>query len=204
MQEAGLESESEGLPVKSTLAIMGQRLQDFLAGLTGANLSNSAFPLATWQDLHVGHSLARAQRITFVGELGRVLNTHSDCVRQVFETMLPTPQALRLRGSMAVDSCRTERGFRHWGHDIGPFGSPAESDLVFACNFEIDFVGKRAFPERRANGAQSRQLSSYLNDPDALVLGREPILREGEIVGRLTSVAFGWSVGGAAGLGVVA
>ena len=70
MQEAGLESEFQGVPVMSALAIMGQRLQDFLAGLTGASLSHSAFPFATWQDLHVGHSLARAQRITFVGELG--------------------------------------------------------------------------------------------------------------------------------------
>lgn len=79
-----------------------------------------------------------------------------------------------------------------------------QSDLVFACKFETDFAGKKAFLERRACGAQCRLLSFYLNDLDALVFGREPILREGEIVGRLNSTAYGWSVGGATSMSIAA
>ena len=42
-----------------------------------------------------------------------------------------------------------------------------------------------------------------MSDPDALVFGKEPILREGEIVGRLTSASYGWTAGRAIGLGYV-
>ena len=206
-----LETQLEGSGVsainvtssEATLAVMGPRSREFLTGLTGADLSNTAFPFATWQDLHLGHSPVRAQRITYVGELGWELHIPSEFAQQVIETILTAPNAPRLCGGMAVDSCRIEKGFRHWGHDIGPFDSPVESGLTFACDFDTDFTGKAAILERRAKGADSRLMSFRLTDTDALIFGKEPILRDGDIVGRLTSAAYGWSVGGAVGLGYV-
>lgn len=35
------------------------------------------------------------------------------------------------------------------------------------------------------------------------MFGKEPVLRDGEIVGRLTSASYGWTVGGAVGMGYV-
>lgn len=61
--DAGLVSDSQGVPVMSTLAIMELRLRDFLAGLPGANLLNSAVPFATWQDLHVGQRQVRSRNV---------------------------------------------------------------------------------------------------------------------------------------------
>ena len=81
--------------------------------------------------------------------------------------------------------------------------APWESGLAFACDFDTDFTGKPALLERRAAGPTTRLLLFRLNDPDALIFGKEPILRDGEIVGRLTSASYGWSVGGAVGMGYV-
>lgn len=78
-----------------------------------------------------------------------------------------------------------------------------DSGLTFACDFGTDFTGKAAIEERRDKGANSRLLLFRLDDPNALVFGGEPILRDGEIVGRLTSASYGWSVGGAIGMGYV-
>ncbi len=189
---------------EATLAVMGPRSRDFLAGLTGADLSNLAFPFATWQDLHVGHCPVRAQRITYVGELGWELHIPAEFAQQVFETIMAASQSPRLCGGMAVDSCRIEKGFRHWGHDIGPFDSPVESGLTFVCDFDTNFTGKAGILERRATVPNTRLLLFRLNDPDALIFGKEPILRDGEIVGRLTSASYGWSVGGAVGMGYAA
>ena len=105
-----------------------------------------------------------------------------------------------------VQCCRVtlaEKGFRHWGHDIGPHDGPVESGLVFACDFDTEFTGKAAIMAKRAAGAESRLLQFRLDDPEALVFGKEPILRDGEIVGRLTSASYGWTAGGAVGLGYV-
>jgi len=190
-------------PSEATLAIMGPRSRAFLEELTGADLSNGAFPFASWQDLHVGHCPVRAQRITYVGELGWELHIPAEFAQQVFETLICASNPPRLCGGMAVDSCRIEKGFRHWGHDIGPHDSPVESGLTFACDFETDFIGKDATLAKRSGPPSSRLLLFRLNDPDALVFGKEPILRDGVIVGRLTSAAYGWSTGGAVGMGYV-
>lgn len=188
---------------EATLAVMGPRSREFLTALSGADLPNEAFPFGTWQDLHVGHAPVRAQRITYVGELGWELHVPAEFAQQVFETLMAADGAPRLCGGMAVDSCRIEKGFRHWGHDIGPFDGPVESGLTFACDFATEFTGKDAIEARKGEGAASRLLCFRLEDPEALIFGKEPVLRGGEIVGRLTSASYGWSVGGAVGLGYV-
>lgn len=188
---------------EATLALMGPRSRDFLTELSDADLSNEAFPFGSWQTLHGGHAPIRAQRITYVGELGWELHIPAEFAQQVFETVLAASNAPRLCGGMAVDSCRIEKGFRHWGHDIGPHDSPVESGLTFACDFGTEFTGKAAIESRKAVGAESRLLSFILEDPDALVFGKEPILCDGEIVGRLTSASYGWTVGGGIGMGYV-
>lgn len=188
---------------EATLALMGPRARDFLSSLTDADLTNEAFPFGSWQELHIGHAPVRAQRITYVGELGWELHVPAEFAQQVFETVMSAANPPRLCGGMAVDSCRIEKGFRHWGHDIGPFDSPVESGLTFACDFETEFTGKAAILSRREEGAVSRLLQFCLEDPDTLVFGKEPVLRDGQIVGRLTSASYGWTAGGAVGLGYV-
>ncbi|SLN44597.1 4-methylaminobutanoate oxidase (formaldehyde-forming) [Roseovarius albus] len=209
--ESWLKTQLEGTGVnmvnvtssEATLAIMGPRARDFLSDLTDSDLSNAAFPFGTWQDLHIGHCPIRAHRITYVGELGWELHIPSEYAPQVFETIVAAPNTPRPCGGIAVDSCRIEKGFRHWGHDIGPFDNPVTAGLTFACDFETDFSGKAAIVAQRSAGVSSRILQFRLEDPKALVFGNEPILREGQVVGRLTSASYGWSVGAGIGMGYV-
>lgn len=204
-----LKSQAKGVSVvnvtssEATLAVMGPRARQFLQELVDTDLSNTAFPFASWQNLHIGHVPVRAQRITYVGELGWELHVPSEFAQQVFETLRSAENPPRLCGGMAVDSCRIEKGFRHWGHDIGSFDSPVESGLTFACDFETDFIGKPAILNRHRDGVSSCLMQFMLRDPEALLFGKEPILRNGEIVGRLTSASYGWSVGGSIGMGYV-
>lgn len=189
---------------EATLALMGPRARDFLSRLTDTDLSDAGFPFGTFREIFVGNAPVRAQRITYVGELGWELHIPADFAQHVFETVMAAERPPRLCGGMAVDSCRIEKGFRHWGHDIGPHDTPVEAGLTFACDFETEFIGKAAILARRAEGAASRLLSFRLADPGPLLFGKEPVLRDGRIVGRLTSASYGWTVGGAIGLGYVA
>ena len=188
---------------EATLTIMGPRARDFLTTLTDADLSDTSFSFASWQSLYIGHCPVRAQRITYVGELGLELHIPSEYAAQVYETVVAALDAPRLCGAMAVDSCRIEKGFRHWGSDIGPFDGPVAAGLIFACDFDTDFIGKDAILAVRAAGLTKRLLQFRLDDPDALIFGKEPILRDGDIVGRLTSASYGWSLGGPVGMGYV-
>ena len=64
--------------------------------------------------------LARVHRVTYVGELGWEIYVSADHGAHVFETLAEAGQdmGLKLCGMHMMDTCRIEKGFRHFGHDI--------------------------------------------------------------------------------------
>ncbi len=104
-----------------------------------------------------------------------------------------------------MDSCRLEKAYRHFGHDITDEDHVLEAGLGFAVNMaKGDFLGRDAVSRKQDEGLARRLLQFRLQDPEPLLYHNEPILRDGEIVGRITSGNFGHHLGGAIGLGYVA
>lgn len=112
---------------------------------------------------------------------------------------------LRLVGMHAMDSLRIEKAYRHWGHDITSEETPIEAGLAFACRFDknVPFIGRDALLAQMENGVRRRLVQFLIEDPEPLVYHNEPILRDGERVGYLTSGNYGHWLGGAVGLGYV-
>ena len=54
----------------AVLGVMGPNSRKLLSSLTGADLSNDAFPFLSSLEIEIGHAVVRATRITYVGELG--------------------------------------------------------------------------------------------------------------------------------------
>ena len=103
-----------------------------------------------------------------------------------------------------MDCARIEKAFRHFGHDITPEDHVLEAGLGFAVDLEKpDFIGREAVLAKKETGLQRRMLQFRLTDPEPLLYHNEPILRDGEIVGHLSSGAYGHHLGGAIGLGYV-
>jgi len=103
-----------------------------------------------------------------------------------------------------MDSCRIEKGFRHFGHDITCEDHVIDAGLGFAvATGKDDFIGKAAVLERKETGPQNRMLQFKLADPEPLLFHNEPILRDGECVGYLSSGNYGHTLGAAIGLGYV-
>jgi 4-methylaminobutanoate oxidase (formaldehyde-forming) len=96
-------------------------------------------------------------------------------------------------GYKAIDSLRLEKGYRVWGSDITPDETPFEAGLGFAAKLDKgDFVGREALLQR---SEPTRRLACLvLDDPRAVALGSEPIRVDGEIVGRVTSGGYGYTV----------
>ena len=83
---------------------------------------------------------------------------------------------------------------------------PFHAGLGFVCDFDkgVGFIGREALLDIRDRGVESleRRLASVrLADPAPMLFGHEPILRDGEPVGYVTSGAFGHSLGVSVGLG---
>jgi glycine cleavage system aminomethyltransferase T len=56
---------------------------------------------------------------------------------------------------------------------------------------------------KREAGLERRMVQFLLRDPDAMVYHNEPILRDGRIVGTVTSGNYGHALGGAVAMGYV-
>jgi 4-methylaminobutanoate oxidase (formaldehyde-forming) len=190
----------------TVLGVMGPRSRDLLSRVTDADLSSAAFPFGATREVEIGGATARAARITYVGELGWELYVPTDFALHAYEEILAAGADLGLRhaGYHAMDSLRMEKGYRSWGHDIGGEDTPLEAGLGFAVSFEKGaFVGRDALLRQRAAPLRRRLLTVVLDDPEPLLLGDEPILRDGALVGRITSGAYGHTLGRSVGLGYV-
>jgi glycine cleavage system aminomethyltransferase T len=155
----------------------------------------------------VGYATVRAARITYVGELGWELYVPTEFAMGVYENVIAAGEDLGLRhaGYHAMDSLRLEKGYRSWGHDIGGDDTPLEAGLGFVVSFKKSgFVGRDALLRQRDTPLGRRLVMFTLDDPEPLLLGDEPIYRDGALIGRITSGAFGHTLGHSVGMGYVA
>jgi 4-methylaminobutanoate oxidase (formaldehyde-forming) len=192
---------------QAVLGVMGPRARDLLQPLTDADLSNEAFPFATSQVIDLGYARVRASRITYVGELGWEVYIPTEFAQGVFDVISDAgaPLDLKLAGYHAMNSLRIEKGYRHWGHDIADEDSPLEAGLSFAVAMDKPrgFIGREALLREKERGLTRRLAQFVMEDVEPLLYHNEPILRDGEIVGHITSGMFGHTVGRAIGLGYV-
>ncbi len=191
---------------EAVLAVMGPRSRELLESVSPADFSDSAHPFGSVREIEVGMGMARAHRLSYVGELGWEIYVSSDQAGHLFETLHAAGAGLGLSlcGMHVMDSCRIEKAFRHFGHDITCEDHVLEAGLGFAVGREkTDFIGRDAVLRKRDAGLDRRMVQFLLEDPDPLLYHNEPIIRDGEIVGYLSSGNYGHSLGGAVGMGYV-
>lgn len=190
-----------------TLSLMGPRARDILQPITDADCSDAAFKFGHVRVIGIAGHDVRALRVTFAGELGWELHVPLAATGEIFDALMAAgePHGLRPVGYRALESLRLEKGYRAWGSDITPNDSPFEAGLGWAVklNKDTDFVG-RGEAERAAQRIPAKKLVCFtLDDVDTVLLGRETILRNGEVAGYLTSGGYGYTVGKPIGYGYV-
>ena len=191
---------------EGVLAIMGPNSRKLLAQISSADLSNKNNPFGTAQEVEIGMGLARIHRVSFVGELGWEVYATSDQAGHIFEVIADAGQEMGLKfcGMHMMDSCRIEKGFRHFGHDITCEDHVLEAGLGFAVQVnKPNFIGRTAVLERQDAGLNKRLLQFKLNEKEPLLYHNEPIIRDGKISGYISSGNYGHTLGGAIGLGYI-
>jgi glycine cleavage system aminomethyltransferase T/glycine/D-amino acid oxidase-like deaminating enzyme len=174
------------------LGLWGPRAREILQPLTTTPLD---FPYMRTRELAVGPVPCTALRVTYVGELGWELYCPMEFALRLWDELWAAGRGhgLVAGGYRAIDSLRLEKGYRVWGADVTPDETPYEAGLGFAVKLDKgDFVGRDALlggeePERRL-------CCLVLADPRSVALGSEPVRVEGEIVGRVTSGGYGYTV----------
>ena len=171
---------------EAVIGVMGHGSRALLAPLLNDTLQS--FNFGTFRQVRIAGCTVTASRISYVGELGWELGISNDHAGHVFDRLIQA--GARPMGHYALDSCRIEKGFRHWGHDIGPDISPLQAGLGFVVDWSKDFTGKAALLNQKEQGLTTR-LCLFSIEGQPLMLHDEPIWEAGKVVGLTTSGTLG-------------
>lgn len=189
------------------VTVMGPDARRLLQSLTDSDLSHEAFPFGASREIDLGSGFVRATRMTYVGELGWELLIPADLAIHMYDTIIGAGDSFGLRhaGYYALNSLRLEKAYRSWGHDISRTDTPLEAGLGFAVawNKPGGFIGCEALNWQRERGVARQLVQFALEDPGVFAYHDEPVYRDGDLVGRLTSAAYGHTLGRTVGLGYV-
>ncbi len=191
---------------EGVLAVMGPNARKLLEKVSPADFGNEVNPFGTAQEIELGMGMARVHRVTYVGELGWEVYVSTDMAAHAFEVLHAAGQdmGLKLCGMHMMDAARMEKGFRHFGHDITAEDHVLEAGLGFAVKTDKpEFIGRDAVLRKREEGLSQRLVQFKLTDPEPLLYHNEPIVRNGEVVGYLSSGGYGHHLGAAVGMGYV-
>ncbi|MEM7439995.1 MAG: FAD-dependent oxidoreductase [Pseudomonadota bacterium] len=171
---------------EAVIGVMGHTTRDVLGLVVDTDWHD--FPFATFRDISFAKTNLRAARISYVGELGWELTLPNDIAATVCNLLLAA--GAKPMGLYAVDGCRLEKGFRHWGHDIGPTITPIEAGLGFTIDWLKPFAGKEVLAAQKGEGP-AQKLVLLAADGAPLLLHDEPVWQDGSVIGLTTSGARG-------------
>lgn len=175
-----------------TILLTGPTARDLLAPLTDADL---AAPWLTHQAAKVAGAAVHLARVSFAGELGwEIIATPSD-MPAIWDALAAA--GAKPFGMLALDSLRIEKGYRTWKGDLSSDYSLLEMglDRFVKLDKPQDFPGRAALLTELQQGAQRQAVTLTLHDHPRDPLPMSPVWRGGEIVGEVTSAAFGHRAG---------
>ncbi|MDF1727646.1 MAG: FAD-dependent oxidoreductase [Sulfitobacter sp.] len=190
--------------------VAGPKSRDLLQRLTNASLATPDFPFMRSQWIELAGIRCLALRVSFTGDLGWELHCATEDQSQLFTALIKAGADLGAGpvGSRALMSLRVEKGYGSWSREYSPEYWPQEVGLDRLCKMDKDFLNKSALIGTLQNAAREELVllaldADAVNASNADATGGEPIFREGRGVGRVTSGAYGYSVGQSLAIGFV-
>ncbi|MEL0064968.1 MAG: FAD-dependent oxidoreductase [Gammaproteobacteria bacterium] len=185
------------------IGLMGPQSRDLLAVLTHDDVSSQALPYYHSKEIELGYARVRVNRLSYVGELGYELYLPTEFAAHVYERIIDHGSDIQLShaGFHAMNACRIEKGYRHFGHDISDETTPQAAGLGFAVDLD-----KPAFNGRDALLGIEQPLSERLvnfvlqTDDAVMIYHDEPVFCGDQMVGMTTSSTYGFRLNRAVGI----
>ena len=180
--------------------LAGPKSREVLAGLTTADLSAQAFPYLALREASVAGIPARLMRVGFVGEWGYEIHVPASQGAALWDALMSAGRdhGIRPFGVEAQRLLRLEKGHIIISQDTDGLTTPLDVGLQWALKMDKPFfVGQRSL-KVIAKKEQKQQLAGFTLATG--FVGTAPqechlVIHQGEIAGRVTSIAFSPSLG---------
>ena len=185
--------------------VAGPESRAMLQRLTNASLATKDFPFMRSQKITLAGVDLVALRVSFTGDLGWELHCATEDQARLYEALLEAGREVGAGpvGSRALMSLRIEKGYGSWSREYSPEYWPQEVGLAPLIKMEKAFLNKAAYADLAENTArETLSIVEVLGVDEAAASGGEPIfLPDGTPVGRVSSGAYGYTVGKSLALG---
>lgn len=183
---------------QTILVLAGPKARDVLSAVSRADWSKAAFPWLSVRECFIGFAPATVMGVSFSGELAYEIHIPNASLYAAYLALREAGKAhdLKLFGALAVDSMRLEKGYLHWKADILTEFDPFETGLPrFVMMDKPDFIGKSALEKRQAEGVRTQLVTMTLDSKDAPAHGGASVMRDGKVVGTVSSGGWGHRTG---------
>ncbi|MEP1767524.1 MAG: FAD-dependent oxidoreductase [Sulfitobacter sp.] len=190
--------------------VAGPKARDVLQGLTDTSLATADFPFMRSKWIELAGLRCLALRVSFTGDLGWELHCDLRDQADLYGALVAAGSEVGAGpvGSRALMSLRLEKGYGSWGREYSPEYWPQEVGLARLCKLDKPFLNCAAVAENLTQPAREELVllaldAAQTDASNADATGGEPIFKDGVGIGRVTSGAYGYSVGLSLALGFV-
>lgn len=193
----------------AAVSLLGPQSREVLSSVgTDVDLAKKAFPYVSIREGTVAGIPARLIRLGFGGEFGYEIHVPASRGAELWQLIAAAgaPFGIRPVGIEAQRVLRLEKGHLIAGQDTDGLTHPREAAMKWAIGRKkADFVGKAAMAILEAK-PQTRRLVGFELAEQSAPAPKEChlVIRDGEISGRVTSVAHSPTLGKVIGLAYVA
>ena len=189
----------------NALMVAGPRSREVLGAVTDHPLDNTSFPWLSTREITIADTAVRALRVSFTGELGWELHFPTERSIAVYDALVAAGEPLDMVdfGLLAIESMRVEKNYRAWKQDLHTEYTVLEAGLDRFVDLTSDFRGRDAIVAQRNAGDRRRFVALEVSADEAAAHTGDPIWAGDELVGVVTSGAYGHTMNTNIALGYV-
>ncbi|MEM7318980.1 MAG: FAD-dependent oxidoreductase [Pseudomonadota bacterium] len=197
---------AKGYAHDGALLVMGPKSRDLLQVLTSADLSAANAPWMSVAEIEIAGVSVTAMRVSYVGELGWELHVAGADLLKLYDSIWQTGTSFGICnfGSYALNAMRVEKGYHAWGVDFGTEYTLFDAGLSkFANMSKESFTGRSAVASQATKQAEWTFVGLEITTPGPDPLPSDPIVKNGRVIGYLTSTSMGYRTGKLLAMGYV-
>ncbi|KAK0084432.1 hypothetical protein PV325_007026 [Microctonus aethiopoides] len=192
----------------TVINVVGPKSTALLSELSNSDINMSPF---IYKLMNIGYaSDVMVMSFTHTGEPGYCLYIPSEYALHVYSRLIKVGKDYGVRdvGVLTQRFMRIERFIPFWAEELTPFVTPYEAGCNYTVNLDKkNFIGKSALQIQKDNGINKRLVLFVLDDldlnQDVWAWGGEPVYRNGDYVGTITSAGYGFALDKLVGLGFI-
>ncbi|XP_071445537.1 pyruvate dehydrogenase phosphatase regulatory subunit, mitochondrial-like isoform X1 [Hetaerina americana] len=191
---------SDVTSMHTVLNVVGPKARELMSEMSNTDMHLMPF---TYKKVNVGYaSDVMVMAFTNTGEAGYSLYIPSEYALHVYDRLMKVGRDYGVRdvGYITLRFLRIEKFIPFWAEELDCVTTPYEVGRGYKVKLDKEeyFIGKHALQRQKETGVRRRLVLFTLDDFDAdqevWPWGGEPIYRDGQFVGSVTSVGYGFTV----------